>query len=73
MCLIDRGLRRSTAAAMAGRSQFTDTDIIELADLAVAGLTSVDTVHASGRYLRHVARLIAARVIERAWKEASHV
>lgn len=46
-------------------------DLAELAELAVRGLDPSDSLHASGRYLRHAARVLLTRCVRRAMEEAT--
>lgn len=58
----------AAAAALVGTGPGLDLD--EVAHLAVHDLHPSDTLHASGRYLRHVAGVVARRALGRALEEA---
>ena len=58
----------AATAALAGAGPEIDVD--EVARLAVRDLRPTDTLHASGRYLRHVACVMAGRSLGRALEEA---
>ena len=58
------------AAVVALTGAGPDVDVDAVARLAVTDLHPADTLHATGRYLRHVAGVVAARAIGRALDEA---
>lgn len=63
---------RSSGAERAMVGLAGDTELDDIAEVAVDGLEPVDTVHASGVYRRRAARVMVARALGKALQEARH-
>jgi carbon-monoxide dehydrogenase medium subunit len=68
----DRPWRAAEAEAALLGTSASAVDSAALADVAVTGLEPGDSLHASGRYLRHAARVLVGRCVRRAMAEASN-
>jgi carbon-monoxide dehydrogenase medium subunit len=62
---------RDLVVGPTGSADSVAADVAEVAELAVADVDPVDSLHCSGRNLRHLARVLTARCLRRALAEAA--